>query len=63
MVTTGREELGSATGGGGGASFRQEECLADPIKCWALIFDMIDCRFFQPLPDAPIYCGQLSVAY
>ncbi|XP_073117140.1 uncharacterized protein [Elaeis guineensis] len=58
MVTTGCEELDSAIGGGGGASFRWEECLIDPDECQALIFGMVDCSSL-PLPGVSICCGQL----
>ena len=48
VVIMGREELDSATGGGGEISFRWEECLADPVAVerWALIFVILKCCLF-----------------
>ena len=50
MVTMGREKLGSATGGGGGIFFRQEECLTDSIavEYWTLIFAMMNIVSLSP---------------
>ena len=43
-MNTEYEKLSSATEGGGRASFWQEEYLVDPVECWTLIFDMVDCE-------------------
>ena len=58
VVTTGREELNSTIGGGGGISFWRKDCLAELIECQALIFGMVDCillptwhaNLLQPIP-------------
>ena len=57
VVTTGHEELGFAIGGGGGISFRWEECLADPVavEYWALVFTMVNIVSLRP----PTWCANL----
>ena len=57
VVTTGHEELDSATVGGGERSFRWKDCLSELTELfWALVFVMIGFIFL--LSDAPISCGQ-----
>ena len=59
VVTAGCVELGSAADGGGEASSRQEEHLADPVTLdrWALVFVMLSpswrANLLRPIASSP----------